>query len=260
MTGKLLWRGMLAGLVAALLAFGLFKFAGEPQVDRAIAFEKAMDEAAAKAKADDAAAKGFPAPAEEAEPELVSRAVQGGVGLLTGVGVFGAALGGLFAIAFALAYGRIGDFSPRATAALLAAAGFVSVYLVPFFKYPPNPPSVGLPETIGARTGLYFSAVLISLAAIIAAAILRSTLDRPLGSWNAAIVAALAYLALMVGVAFALPVVNEVPEGFPADLLWKFRTVSLGAQAIIWTTLGLFFGALAENVVAKKPVFRPAIV
>lgn len=261
MTGKLLLCGMLAGLVAALLSFGLFKVAGEPLVDRAIAFEKAMDEAAAKAKADEATAKGLPAPAEEAEPELVSRAVQGGIGLLTGVVVFGAALGGLFAIAFALAYGRIADVSARATSALIAAAGFVSVYLLPFFKYPPNPPSVGLPDTIGMRTGLYFSLVMISLAAIIAAALLRSKLQRPLGGWSAGVIAALAYLAVMIGVTLALPVVNEVPEGFPADLLWKFRIVSLGAQAIIWTTLGLFFGALAQSVVSvQKPVFRPATV
>ena len=261
MTGNLLWRGMLAGLVAALLSFGLFKVAGEPLVDRAIAFEKTMDEAAAKAKADEAAAKGLPAPVEEAEPELVSRPVQGGIGLLTGVVVFGTALGGLFAIAFALAYGRMGDFSPRATSALLAAAGFVSVYLVPFFKYPPNPPSVGLPDTIGMRTGLYFSMVLISLAVMIVAGLLRGKLDRPLGSWNAALIAAAFYLAAIAGVTLALPVVNEVPEGFPADLLWTFRVVSVAAQALVWTTLGLLFGAFAESLVGvKKPAFRPAIV
>ena len=111
MTGKLLVRGMLAGLVAALLSFGFLKVAGEPSVEQAIAFEKAMDEAKAKAKADEAAAKGLRAPVEEQEPELVSRPVQGGIGLLTGVVVFGTALGGLFALAFALVYLRIGDFS-----------------------------------------------------------------------------------------------------------------------------------------------------
>ena len=72
----------------------------------------------AKAKAGETAAKGLSAPAEE-EPELVSRPVQAGIGLLTGVAVFGTALGGLFAIAFALAYRRMGDFTPRATSAPL---------------------------------------------------------------------------------------------------------------------------------------------
>jgi predicted cobalt transporter CbtA len=260
MTGKLLVRGMLAGLVAALLSFGFLKVAGEPSVERAIAFEKAMDEAKAKAKADEAAAKGLPAPTEEAEPELVSRPVQAGVGLLTGVVVFGTALGGLFALAFALAYRRIGHFSPRATSALLALLGFVSVYLTPILKYPANPPSVGLPDTIGERTSLYFSMLLISLGAMIAAGLLRGLLNKRFGDWNAAVIAAVAYILVVVGVGLALPDVNEVPEGFPADLLWNFRIASLGAQAITWATLGLLFGVFAERMVGEsRPAFRQAL-
>jgi len=260
MTGKLLLRGMLAGLVAALLSFGFFKVVGEPLVERAIAFEKSMDEAKAKAKADEAAAKGLPAPVEEAEPEFVSRPVQAGIGLLTGVVVYGAAAGGLFALVFALAYGRIGNLSPRATAALLALLGFVSVYLAPMLKYPANPPSVGLPDTIGMRTGLYFTMVSASLAVLIAAGLLRSALNKPLGGWNATLIAAAAYIVVMVGVGLALPDVNEVPEGFSAGLLWQFRLASLGGQAIVWTTLGLLFGVFAEHVVrAEKPAFRQAL-
>ena len=125
--------------------------------------------------------------------------------------------GGLFALVFALAYGRIGDLSPRATAALLALLGFVSVYLAPVLKYPANPPSVGLPDTIGMRTSLYFSMLLISLGAMIAAGLLRGSLNKRLGEWNATLIAAGAYIVVVVGVALALPDVNEVPEGFPAS-------------------------------------------
>jgi hypothetical protein len=31
-----------------------------------------------------------------------------------------------------------------------------------------------------------------------------------------------AYIVVMAGVAFALPGVNEVPEDFPATVLWQF--------------------------------------
>jgi len=79
MVRTLLIRGMLVGLVAGLLVFGFGKLVGEPQVDRAITFETAMDEA--KAKAD--MAKGMPMPADK--PELVSREVQASFGLFTGV-------------------------------------------------------------------------------------------------------------------------------------------------------------------------------
>src|SRR5580704_3238575 len=114
MVGNLLLRGMLVGVFAGLLAFGYAKIFGEPQVDRAIAFEDQMNQAIGEAP----------------EPELVSRPVQSGVGLLTGVVVYGTAFGGLFALAFAFAYQRIGHLSARGTAALLAGAGFVALVLV----------------------------------------------------------------------------------------------------------------------------------
>ena len=41
--------------------------------------------------------------------------------------------------------------------------------------------------------------------------------------------------------------VDEVAGGFPATLLWRFRLASLGTQAVLWTTLGLLFGALTER-------------
>ena len=241
MVRSLLVRGMLAGLLAGLLATGFARLVGEPPVDRAIAFE-----AARHAQAGDAD-----------EPELVSRAVQSTVGLLTGVVVYGTALGGLFALAYAGAYGRIGGrmgrLPPRAVAALLAAAGFVVLVVVPQLKYPANPPSVGEPETIGLRTALYFGLLAVSVLAACAAAGTGRALRARLGAWNAALVAAAAYLLCMVAAGFVLAPVNEVPPGFPADLLWRFRLASLGTEAVLWTTLGLVFGLLAERLTATRP-------
>jgi predicted cobalt transporter CbtA len=235
MVGALLLRGMLVGLVAGILGFGFLKIAGELPVERSIAFESQSETTATDAKA-------------EPEPALVSRNVQAGIGLFTGVAVYSAAVGGLFALAFALAYGRLGDVGPRATAALLATAGFVAVYLVPTLKYPADPPAVGAPDTIGLRTALYFSMIALSLAGIIAAGMLRARLQPRFGGWNAAMIAGAAYLAAMVIVGLALPAVNEVPENFPAIVLWQFRMASMGGQMILWATLGLAFGAAAERV------------
>jgi hypothetical protein len=261
MVVTLLARGMLIGIVAAILSFGFLKIVGEPAVDRAIAFETQMDEAKAKAEKDEAIAKGLPAPMENDEPELVSRPVQAGIGLFTGVSVYNIAFGGLFALVFALAYGRMGRFGPRTTSALLALSGIVAIYVVPNLKYPANPPSVGDPETIGMRTGLYFSMIAISLAAMIAAWMLRNRLLARYGGWNAALIAAAAYLVVVIVVALALPTVNEVPEGFPAVVLWQFRMASLGAQVIMWATIGLGFGAWMERAATSRNGLRtnPAI-
>jgi predicted cobalt transporter CbtA len=248
MVRTLLVRGMLVGILAGILSFGFLKLYGEPQVDLAISFETQMDmqkEAAERAKG----------MTVEEEPELVSRAVQAGIGLFTAVMVYCTAFGGLFALAFAYAYGRMpGAFTPRTASLILAAAGFVAIYLVPNLKYPANPPSVGNPDTIGMRTALYFIMIAISLAAMIGSVTFKRLLLNLFDDWNATLVVAAYYLAIVIIAGYLLPVVNEVPSDFPAVVLWKFRVASMGAQIILWGTLGIAFGAFAERAFAAGRV------
>jgi hypothetical protein len=235
-------RGMLVGILAGLLSFGFLKLYGEPQVDRAIAFETQLDEARAAAEA----AKGV---AVEEAPELISRRIQAGVGLLTAVLVYGTAFGGLFGLAFAFAYGRVGGaLRPESMSVLLAATGFIAIYLIPNLKYPANPPSVGDPETIGIRTALYFIMIALSVAAMVAAIALKRLIVPQFGEWNATLLAAASYLTLVAIAGFLLPTINEVPDTFPAVVLWRFRVASIGAQLIMWGTLGVLFGALTGRV------------
>jgi predicted permease len=100
---------------------------------------------------------------------LVSGAVQSTAGLLTGILVYGCALSGIFSLVFAYAYARVGRLSPRATAAMVAALGFATLIVVPQIKYPAHPPSIGEPDTIAARTALYFTMVALSAIAAVAA-------------------------------------------------------------------------------------------
>ena len=187
---------------------------------------------------------------------MVSRPTQAGIGLLTAVVVYGTSLGGLFALAFALVYGRWETLGPRGTAALLAAAGFVALYLVPFLKYPPNPPAVGNPETIGMRTSLYVAMLALSLAGMIAAIVLRRRLVPRQGRWNASLWAGTAYLVGMVVAGLLLPGIHEVPETFPATTLWSFRMASLGGQAVLWSGIGIGFGLLSHRVALREPGAR----
>jgi Probable cobalt transporter subunit (CbtA) len=55
-----------------------------------------------------------------------------------------------------------------------------------------------------------------------------------------------------------MPVVNEVPDNFSAVNLWRFRVTSLGMHAILWTTIGLAFGALAERRLGETSHRRTA--
>src|SRR4051794_35314878 len=110
---------MLVGLIAGLLAFGFARLFGETPLEGAIAYEDQSSAAQGEAKA----------------MPMVSREVQRGIGLFTGVVVFGVALGGLFGLAFACAQGRLGGLGPRALAAVLAGTGYLVIVLVPALKY-----------------------------------------------------------------------------------------------------------------------------
>lgn len=228
---NLLVRGMLVGLAAGALAFLFAYFVGEGPIDAAIAFEEA---------------NAAPDPAAAAEPELVGRTVQSTIGLLTALLLYAVAIGGFFSMAFAVAYGRVGPLGVRATAGLVALAGFVAVALVPWLKYPANPPATGAPETISQRTSLYLIMIVIALAALaLAVSVGRSQAVR-LGAWNGAVVGGAVFVAVVAVAHVLLPSIEEIPEGFSPILLWNFRLASLGTQVVVWTTLGLGFGALVE--------------
>jgi hypothetical protein len=139
---------------------------------------------------------------------------------------------------------------------LLALSGFIAVYAVPILKYPANPPSIGNPDTIGLRTAIYFGMILLSLGSMIVAWNVRNRLIDQLGAWNATLVAAAVFLVAVVIFALVMPLLDETPEGFPAVALWQFRMASLGAQAIMWTVLGLGFGAWVQRDFAEARVGR----
>ena len=101
MLRTLLICGLLAGLCGGLLATGFARVVGEPPSTRRSP-SRTRDKAAGRAP-------GSP---------IVSRDVQRSFGLLTAAVVYGLSLGGLFALAFAAVYGRVGRASPARTASL----------------------------------------------------------------------------------------------------------------------------------------------
>jgi hypothetical protein len=240
MVGNLLLRGMIAGAIAGILIFAFARLFGEPLVDAAIAFEEATAQAAGT------------------EPEIVSRAIQAGPGLLVGVMAYGVAVGGLFALVFAFVHGRFSSLSARGTSAVIAAAAFVAIVIVPAIKYPANPPAVGSSDTIGVRTELFFLMIVVSIASLVAAVAIARSLAARYGSWNGAIVAGVLFVVFIGLVEYLLPPINEVPENFSATVLWRFRMTTLGMHMILWLVLGLAFGALAEKRLGAKSGLRPA--
>lgn len=270
MVRALVLRGLAAGLVAGLVGFVFALIFAEPVIQAAIDYEGARDEAQQALNV----AAGIPV--EPPGEDVVSRSIQATVGVGAGMVAFGLALGALFAVAFCLVWGRVGRVSPRVLALLLAAAGFLTFYLVPILKYPANPPAVSHDDTIGARTGLFLVMVVGAvLAALVAVRVARAAHGR-LDGWNSTL-AGLLVFAVLVGVLMLVlpdlgrlavnveqygPTATETPgplrnpagvmvfPGFDPDLLYSFRLYSVIGAALNWAVIGLAFGALAQRLLS----------
>jgi hypothetical protein len=271
MERKLLLRGVLVGALAGLLAFVFARIFAEPPIQAALDYETGRD--AVQATLDRAAGL----PAGPADPGIFSRTIQANVGAGVGMIFFGVAVGALFAVAYAVCLGRVGNLRPRALALLVAAGGFLAVYVVPFVKYPANPPAIGNPDTIKDRGGLHLLMVFCSVVFLVAAVWLGQRLRERFGNWNASVLAGATFI-VAIGIVMAilpslghlagnepqfgdqttetpLPLTNAggtiVYPGFPADVLFDFRLYSVAAQLILWATIGLVFAPLAERLLNK---------
>jgi hypothetical protein len=193
---RVILRGALSGLLAGVLAFVFAKIFAEPVINKAIAYESGRDaildklnKAAGRAVAPDG-------------PEIFSRHVQSTVGLASGLIGFGTAMGAIVAVAYLVLHGRT-QIRPRTMTLLLAGFGFLGVFLLPFVKYPANPPAIGHTFTITTRGHLYLTMVGCSLVLLALAVYLGYRLHRRFGVFYAVLMAAAAFLipyCVLIGV------------------------------------------------------------
>jgi predicted cobalt transporter CbtA len=234
MEKRIIARGLLAGAIGSVAAFVFARTFVEPLIDKAIAFE-------------DAHAAGH-----EHGMEVFSRGVQANIGMGFGVLGFGVAMGALFAVVYCVVYGRIGNLSPRLLSVLVAGGMFLSLYVVPFLKYPANPPATSLEETIRERTMWYLLMVVLSAVLFAAAVWLGRRLVERFGSWSATLIAAAGYVVAVAVVMIVLPMVDETPADFPADVLYDFRLYALGTQFVLWAVIAVVFGSMAQRLLGDS--------
>jgi hypothetical protein len=268
---RLIARGLLAGGVGGLIAFVFARIFAEPVIQKAIDYESARDDMM------DQLDKAAGLPIDPAGPDIFSRHVQRNIGIGVGMIAFGIAMGAIVAVVFALCLGRTGRIRPRPLALLVAAAGYVTVYLVPFAKYPANPPAIGHEDTIRSRGSFFLTMMLTSVVTAVVAVWVGQLLARSMGNWNAALVAGLGYLTVMGILMALLPDLGRLPAnvaaygshatetplplmdskgnlvfpGFPADALAQFRVYSMFAQLLLWSIIGIVFAPLAERVLQR---------
>jgi putative exporter of polyketide antibiotics len=234
---------MLAGLAGGA-AMAVFLLAvGERSIRAALAIEAARSSASG-----------------EPSVEMFSRRTQL-VGGVTAALLYGLFVGAIFGVVFAAVrhHSRLRDDFARALG--LAAVAFGTLVLVPALKYPANPPAVGDPGTVGARTVAYLTmlaaAVILALAAWRGSRALR---ERGVPDHVRLTVVAAGYVAAVGLVYIAWPA-NPDRIDVPATLIWRFRLASLGGAAALWSVLPVAFGwaCLRDEATGPRSPAEPAV-
>ncbi|GAB2809420.1 CbtA family protein [Actinocorallia aurea] len=240
---RLVGRGVIAGALAGLISGGFAFLVAEPVMDRAVELE-------GERSAAEAAAAGIHEHAEE----VFTRSEQHLGLVLASVGA-GIAFGIIFAAVYWAVFRRTSAEHPWRRALTLAGAAFTGYWLLPFVRFPPNPPGVGDEGTLQQRTLTWVAAIVIGLAAMFVAWRVDAALrDKPAHlrhlATGAVPVAGLAVLFLIPGDPDELPV--------PPELLWDFRILAAASAVILWTSLGVVFGLLGVRAAAPAPRPVPA--
>lgn len=247
--------GLIAGLLAGLVAFGAAVVYGEPPIDDAIAIEEAAEDTD-HSHDETAAAEDEAADHSHGDEEGVTRGQQAGPGLATATLLMGAVFGGLVGVLSAFAVGRLGTLLPAASTAVVGSLAFVSFAVVPWVKFPPNPPAVGDGDTIGERTALYFGFVALSIAfVVIAVVVARKLLDRQPAVIAVAAGGAL-FVVLILTTGHIFPAIDEVPADFDPNVLFSFRVGALATQTALWGTLTVVLTLLVDRAFRRETARR----
>ncbi|GAA3197414.1 CbtA family protein [Actinocorallia longicatena] len=227
---RLIGRGVLSGALAGLVSGGFAFFVAEPVMDRAVELEGRRSEAADKAA-------GI---TPEAMEEMFTRSEQH-LGLILATVGAGIAFGVLFSVMYWALFHRTAATRPWERSLGLAGAVFTGFWLLPFIRYPANPPGVGDPESLGSREYGWTASIAIGLITVFVAWRLATSLaDRPKHVRQPA---AVALVVVATALLFLLPD-NTDPLPVPAGLLWDFRVLAAASSTILWTFLGAAFGYL----------------
>ena len=116
-----------------------------------------------------------------------------------------------------------------------------------------TPPAVGLHETVRLRTAACFALIALSLVAAAGSLFLWQRLAAQLTAPDRLLAAGALYALLIALAAWLLPHIDEVPAGFPASLLWRFRLASLAVQGVFWLAMADLFGRSAERLLQARP-------
>lgn len=219
---------LLSGVIAGVILAGVNYFVAEPFIDQAIGIE--VDNSIASGEVVDF-------------DELSSYRVWQKEGTFAAGAFLGLTYGAILGIVYVISRKYLPSSDDRKKALILAAIMCLSLYVVPFIKYPANPPAVGDPETIGLRDSLYTSYQLASGLIALGVTILMYKLRR-IGYIKYVI--PVIYLGLVASI-YAIFPANPDEITAPMDLVNAFRAVTFGTMVLFYLVLGTIFGIMWDK-------------
>jgi hypothetical protein len=232
--GGILKAAIIAGLMGGAVSAAFHSLLTERVIEKSIALEEAMIVARGQAPV----------------PPVVDRPTQR-KGLIVGFLLYGLTWGLLFGVLFHVSRPWQPPEWMGARRGVIAAlmTGW-SVAVLPFLKYPANPPGVGDPATITHRQGLYFTFIILSTAGTTLALALhrylgpqaRRGLKWGTGWWPVAAM----YTVYAGAIYLAMPANYDLVL-MPSELLWTFRALSLAGLIVFWVVLAAAFAWLSRD-------------
>lgn len=213
--------GALAGFVHGTVNFAIV----EPYLDQAIGIEN--QNLFASGEAEDT-------PQFWAEYEGY-RIWQKSGQVLAGV-ILGTSIGALFGLVFAFARNSLPGNNDIKKALVLAGIMWFTMYLIPFLKYPANPPTVGDSETVVLRSILYLSFIAISGFGALGFYKLSTKFK------NKKKIIPLVGYGLFISVAFFVMPENPDEITAPMNLVNEFRMMSVLGVTSFWISVGVILG------------------
>jgi predicted cobalt transporter CbtA len=152
--------------------------------------------------------------------------------------ILGTSIGALFGIVYALSRHVLPQGNDLKKTFTLAGVMWLTLFFIPFLKYPANPPTVGDPETVVLRAILYISFIAISGFGTVGFYQIYKRLMQ-----NTKMLAFAGY-AVFIGTVFVLMPPNPDEISAPMDLVNGFRVMSVVAVSVFWVSVAIILGGL----------------
>ena len=166
-------------------------------------------------------------------------------------GILGMSIGALFGIVFAYSRNALPKGHTIKKTFVLAAIMWFTIFLIPFLKYPANPPTVGEAETVVLRSILYLTFIAISGFSTVGFFMLYKKLE------NKKYLAFVGYAVFITAIFFIMPPSPDEVTA-PMDLVNGFRTMSVMAVTTFWIAEAIILGLLWQKYKTKleEPSFK----